>query len=83
MCRLYIFSDLIFLTLLKAERRLLLTGTPLQNNLLELISLLNFIMPSMFSSSTSKISKMFSTVGKVGEVGRVFFCGLKVEGLEN
>ncbi|KAG7253109.1 hypothetical protein CRUP_006601 [Coryphaenoides rupestris] len=30
-----------------AEHRLLLTGTPLQNNLLELMSLLNFIMPSI------------------------------------
>ncbi|KAK6312749.1 hypothetical protein J4Q44_G00160960 [Coregonus suidteri] len=43
-----------------AEHRLLLTGTPLQNNLLELMSLLNFIMPSMFSSSTTQIAKMFS-----------------------
>uniref|UniRef100_A0A8C7LID9 SNF2 related chromatin remodeling ATPase with DExD box 1b n=1 Tax=Oncorhynchus kisutch TaxID=8019 RepID=A0A8C7LID9_ONCKI len=33
--------------------RLLLTGTPVQNNLLELMSLLNFIMPDMFSSSTT------------------------------
>ncbi|KTF89392.1 hypothetical protein cypCar_00014384, partial [Cyprinus carpio] len=49
---------------INAEHRLLLTGTPLQNNLLELMSLLNFIMPSMFSSSTSQISKMFSTVLK-------------------
>uniref|UniRef100_A0A6Q2XMJ0 SWI/SNF-related, matrix-associated actin-dependent regulator of chromatin, subfamily a, containing DEAD/H box 1 n=1 Tax=Esox lucius TaxID=8010 RepID=A0A6Q2XMJ0_ESOLU len=45
---------------INAEHRLLLTGTPLQNNLLELISLLNFIMPSMFSSSTTQIAKMFS-----------------------
>ncbi|XP_024295353.2 SWI/SNF-related matrix-associated actin-dependent regulator of chromatin subfamily A containing DEAD/H box 1B isoform X2 [Oncorhynchus tshawytscha] len=45
---------------INAEHRLLLTGTPLQNNLLELMSLLNFIMPSMFSSSTAQIAKMFS-----------------------
>jgi SWI/SNF-related matrix-associated actin-dependent regulator of chromatin subfamily A member 5 len=29
----------------------LLTGTPLQNNLHELWSLLNFLLPSIFSSS--------------------------------
>nr|XP_029492989.1 SWI/SNF-related matrix-associated actin-dependent regulator of chromatin subfamily A containing DEAD/H box 1A-like [Oncorhynchus nerka] len=45
---------------INAEHRLLLTGTPVQNNLLELMSLLNFIMPSMFSSSTTQIAKMFS-----------------------
>ncbi|CAK6950557.1 SWI/SNF-related matrix-associated actin-dependent regulator of chromatin subfamily A containing [Scomber scombrus] len=45
---------------INAEHRLLLTGTPLQNNLLELMSLLNFIMPSMFSNSATQLSKMFS-----------------------
>ncbi|XP_063051745.1 SWI/SNF-related matrix-associated actin-dependent regulator of chromatin subfamily A containing DEAD/H box 1A [Engraulis encrasicolus] len=49
-----------YLMAINAEHRLLLTGTPLQNNLLELMSLLNFIMPSMFSSSTSQIAKMFT-----------------------
>ncbi|GAX75958.1 hypothetical protein CEUSTIGMA_g3401.t1 [Chlamydomonas eustigma] len=33
-----------------AENRLLLSGTPLQNNLAELWSLLNFLMPDVFSS---------------------------------
>ncbi|CAE7390208.1 SRCAP [Symbiodinium pilosum] len=34
----------------RSERRLLLTGTPLQNNLTELWSLLHFLMPDMFQS---------------------------------
>ena len=36
---------------LKSKRRLLLTGTPLQNNVMELWSLLNFMMPDIFSDS--------------------------------
>ena len=36
---------------LGVPRRLLLTGTPLQNNLQELWSLLNFCLPSLFNSS--------------------------------
>lgn len=46
---------------INAKSRLLLTGTPVQNNLLELMSLLNFVMPHMFSSSTSEIRRMFSS----------------------
>ena len=36
---------------LKSDKRLLITGTPLQNNLHELWSLLNFLLPDLFSSS--------------------------------
>ncbi|OQV20493.1 SWI/SNF-related matrix-associated actin-dependent regulator of chromatin subfamily A member 5 [Hypsibius exemplaris] len=35
----------------KSSRRLLLTGTPLQNNLHELWALLNFLLPDIFESS--------------------------------
>ncbi|XP_067902102.1 SWI/SNF-related matrix-associated actin-dependent regulator of chromatin subfamily A containing DEAD/H box 1-like [Heterodontus francisci] len=55
-----------------AEHRLLLTGTPLQNNLLELMSLLNFVMPNMFSSSTSEIRRMFSSKTKILEQQNTF-----------
>jgi SWI/SNF-related matrix-associated actin-dependent regulator of chromatin subfamily A member 5 len=37
--------------MIKAERILLLTGTPLQNNLHELWAILNFVMPHIFASS--------------------------------
>jgi len=36
---------------LKTRNRILLTGTPLQNNLKELWSLLNFLMPKLFESA--------------------------------
>ena len=36
---------------LRSSNRLLLTGTPLQNNLHELWSLLNFLLPDVFSLS--------------------------------
>jgi len=32
------------------KRRLLLTGTPLQNDVMELWSLMHFLMPNIFSS---------------------------------
>lgn len=34
-----------------AAHRVLLTGTPLQNNLTELWALLNFLMPKLFDSA--------------------------------
>lgn len=43
----------------KSRNRLLLTGTPIQNNMQELWSLLHFIMPTLFDSLT-EFSEWFS-----------------------
>ncbi|XP_039398622.1 SWI/SNF-related matrix-associated actin-dependent regulator of chromatin subfamily A containing DEAD/H box 1 isoform X1 [Mauremys reevesii] len=57
---------------INARNRLLLTGTPVQNNLLELMSLLNFVMPHMFSGSTSEIRRMFSSKTKAAEEHSIY-----------
>lgn len=51
--------------MLHTNYRLLITGTPLQNNLHELWALLNFLLPEVFSSS-EKFDEWFS-VGANGE----------------
>lgn len=43
----------------QSDHRLLLTGTPLQNNLTELWALLNFLLPKVFNSSDD-FEKWFS-----------------------
>lgn len=45
------------LRLLNMEHRVLLSGTPLQNNVQELFSLLNFLEPSQFSSDENFIKE--------------------------
>lgn len=47
---------------INARMRILLTGTPLQNNLLELISLLCFVMPKFFAKSIDDIKTLFAKV---------------------
>ncbi|PSS36469.1 ATP-dependent DNA helicase [Actinidia chinensis var. chinensis] len=52
------------LKLLPVENKLLLTGTPLHNNLAELWSLLNFILPDIFSSH-EEFESWFDLSGKI------------------
>ncbi|KAJ3048309.1 hypothetical protein HK097_010690 [Rhizophlyctis rosea] len=50
----------------KVTNRLLLTGTPLQNDLEELWSLLNFIMPQEFNSAMAFLEE-FKRIGELGQ----------------
>ncbi|THG99947.1 hypothetical protein EW026_g2522 [Hermanssonia centrifuga] len=43
--------------------RLLLTGTPLQNNLQELVSLMNFILPAQFARNMEALRAVFKAKG--------------------
>ncbi|XP_071512276.1 SWI/SNF-related matrix-associated actin-dependent regulator of chromatin subfamily A containing DEAD/H box 1 homolog isoform X1 [Panulirus ornatus] len=49
---------------IKAQRRILLTGTPLQNNLVELMSILIFVMPQLFDSKKEELKRVFSMFPK-------------------
>ncbi|KAH1266996.1 ATP-dependent DNA helicase DDM1 [Glycine soja] len=51
------------LKFINVENKLLLTGTPLQNNLAELWSLLNFILPDIFAS-LEEFESWFNLSGK-------------------
>ncbi|KAF2103137.1 hypothetical protein NA57DRAFT_28830, partial [Rhizodiscina lignyota] len=42
---------------IKAEHRLILTGTPLQNNMLEMWALLHWLYPDVFTDRTSELFK--------------------------
>ncbi|ODV90072.1 hypothetical protein CANCADRAFT_16476, partial [Tortispora caseinolytica NRRL Y-17796] len=44
---------------LRGKFRLLLTGTPLQNNLHELIALLSFILPDLFTENEESLTELF------------------------
>lgn len=46
---------------IRSRRKLLLTGTPLQNNLVELMSLLYFVMPDIFHHKTQYLNKIFAS----------------------
>ncbi|CAB3377443.1 Hypothetical predicted protein [Cloeon dipterum] len=49
---------------IEAERRILLTGTPLQNNLIELMSLLIFVMPQMLGEMQDELVTLFKMANR-------------------
>lgn len=54
---------------IKGQRRVLLTGTPLQNNLVELMSILIFVMPQLFDSKKEELKRVFSMFPKSDDSG--------------
>jgi SWI/SNF-related matrix-associated actin-dependent regulator of chromatin subfamily A member 5 len=56
---------------LQAEHRLLLTGTPLQNNLKEMWALLHWLMPEVFTDDTQRSFQDAFNLGK-GKVSTTF-----------
>lgn len=63
---------------IRSDRRILLTGTPLQNNLVELMSLLVFSMPRMLMSKMSHVEALFSAASRE-EGGRTQFEKERIE----
>jgi SWI/SNF-related matrix-associated actin-dependent regulator of chromatin subfamily A containing DEAD/H box 1 len=56
-----------------AQWRMLLTGTPVQNNLMEMVGILNFIDPQMFEGHMEQIEKIFSHKVTLRDVGNGAF----------
>ncbi|GAB7350777.1 hypothetical protein MBLNU459_g1319t1 [Dothideomycetes sp. NU459] len=56
---------------LRAEHRLLLTGTPIQNNLREMWSLLHWLYPEVFNAKTSEVFEEAFDLGR-GKVSTSF-----------
>ncbi|CAG7734687.1 unnamed protein product [Allacma fusca] len=62
-----LFKDLMKYT---TSYKLLLTGTPLQNNLEELFNLLNFLCPKKFSNASAFLTK-FEDIAKEDQIKRL------------
>jgi SWI/SNF-related matrix-associated actin-dependent regulator of chromatin subfamily A member 5 len=58
------------LRLLPSQHRLLLTGTPLQNNLHELWALLNFLLPTLFDSA-AEFDELFTVNAATGAASEI------------
>lgn len=60
-----LYKDLI---LIKADWKLLITGTPIQNNIMEMIALLNFISPTLFQRDREYFEELFVQKASLKEV---------------
>ncbi|KAL8288009.1 hypothetical protein RB597_000207 [Gaeumannomyces tritici] len=60
-----LYKDLCRIT---ANWRVLLTGTPVQNNLMEMINLLNFIQPQLFDGQVETLKDLFDQKVTLQEV---------------
>ncbi|ROW16182.1 hypothetical protein VPNG_01880 [Cytospora leucostoma] len=60
-----IYNDLIRIG---AEWKLILTGTPIQNNIMEMMSLLKFLSPHVFQNDSRHIEELFAQRASLQEV---------------
>lgn len=60
-----LYKDLI---LIQAKWKLLITGTPIQNNIMEMITLLNFISPKLFHRDRECFEELFVQKASLQEV---------------
>lgn len=60
-----IYNDLIRI---EADWKLILTGTPIQNNIMEMMSLLKFLSPHVFQNDTRHIEELFTQRASLQEV---------------
>ncbi|PSR99384.1 SNF2 family N-terminal domain-domain-containing protein [Coniella lustricola] len=59
------YTDLIRI---RANWKVLITGTPIQNNIMEMISLLNFLSPQLFQRDREVIEELFMQKASLKEV---------------
>ncbi|ROV97620.1 hypothetical protein VSDG_04629 [Cytospora chrysosperma] len=60
-----IYNDLIRIS---ADWKLILTGTPIQNNIMEMMSLLKFLSPHVFQNDSRHIEELFAQRASLQEV---------------